>query len=159
MLRSSASGFVPAKLRGNNGLDHGQQVSATVCEFAPQEPLVFFNMLPLCNIVSAIDGARNFSLFIPKRTDINDGGHARAIGPLADYFLIIDLQHFSGDYPSHRTFIVTHDTSIRTEHFDRAAETFAVIPLGRGAAPQLRSTLVEILNDALGITGIDSRRT
>src|SRR5664280_1355327 len=70
---------------GHDGLDHGQQISSPMCEFTHKKPLMLFNMLPLGNVVSTIDCAYDFSAFIPKRTDIDDGSNPRAVGPLDDY--------------------------------------------------------------------------
>jgi hypothetical protein len=55
-------------------------------------------MLPLCNAVSTIDCACDLSALIHKRTDIDDCGYPRAIWPLDDHFLVIDLRNFSGAY-------------------------------------------------------------
>lgn len=156
VLRSSASGFVPAAA-GNDGLDHSQQISAPMREFAHEEPLVLFNLLAFGDVIGAVDCARDFSVLILERTDIDDGGDPRSVGPLDDYFLVIDLRQFSRDHLRHGALVVGHETAVRSEHLHRAAETFAVVAACRSAAPQFRSTLVEVPNDAAGIAGIDGR--
>ena len=108
-------------------------------------------LLALGDVVKAIDCSGDFSPVVLQRTDIDEDGDMRAVGPLDEHFPVMDCGYFARDHLGHGTLVVGHKTAVRPEHFERAAKPLVSIPQCWLASPQLGGVAVEVPNHARGI--------
>src|SRR6267154_4307501 len=115
----------------------------------------FVSLLALCDIVEAVDRARDFSSVVLQWSNIHDDNNPRAIGPLNMHFRIVRARHLASQNVAHRTLLVWHETAVWAVQLERATEPFVGVPAFRFAAPQFRCAVVVIPDHTRDIARID----
>lgn len=103
--------------------EHRQEFTFAAVRFAQR----VFHLLASGDVIEAIDGSHDVAGFVLQWTDIHDDGDPRAIGPFDEHFRVARFRQGASDDFGHRTLLVRHETTVRTEQFERPAKALVGI--------------------------------